>query len=90
MSTAMHPVDVVALKPRDREQLRLLADRLEARLPGAWLRTLRWAGRALLASHADDIAAERILSAAKEAGVKTLVLPSHADGRMERFVADNS
>src|SRR5260370_40726766 len=70
-------VDVAALKPRDEEQLGLLADRLQVRLPREWLRTLRWAGRAGLVTGADDVAAERVLSAAKEAGVRTAVWPSH-------------
>src|SRR6266478_9025329 len=74
-------VDIAALRPRDDEQLQLLADRLQVPLARQWRRTLRWAGR-----HADAIDAERIMLAAQEAGIRTLVRPSHPAGRFEQFV----
>ena len=46
-------VDVVAKRPRDPEQLRLLAERLQVPLSREWLRTLRWAGRNVLVCGTD-------------------------------------
>ena len=79
-------VDIAALRPSDYEQLQLLADRLRVPLTRQWRRTLRWAGRALLATHADAVDAERIVLAAKEAGISTLVRPSHPTGQLEQFL----
>src|SRR2546425_9755629 len=79
-------VDIAALRPSDYEQLQLLADRLRVPLTRQWRRTLRWAGRALLATHVDAVDAERIVLAAKEAGISTLVRPSHPTGLLEQFL----
>src|SRR2546428_13222840 len=79
-------VDIAALRPSDYEQLQLLADRLRVPLTRQWRRTLRWAGRALLATHADAVDAERIVLAAKEAGISTPVRPSHPTGQPQQFL----
>src|SRR2546426_11955697 len=83
-------VDIAALRPSDYEQLQLLADRLRVPLTRQWRRTLRWAGRALLATHVDAVDAERIVLAAKEAGIITLVRPSHPTGLLEQFLTARS
>ena len=80
-------VDVVAKQPRDPEQLRLLAERLQVSLSRQWLRTLRWAGRNVLISGTDEAAAARVLSAAKNAGIETAVRPARVAPAPLRFVA---
>src|SRR5437899_12169587 len=80
-------VDVVAKRPRDPEQLRLLAERLHVPLSAEWLRTLRWAGRNVLVRGTDEAAAARVLSAAKDAGIETAVRPTRAPRGYMRFVA---
>jgi len=80
-------VDVVAKRPRDPEQLRLLAERLHVPLSREWLRTLRWAGRNVLICGTDEAAAARVLSAAKDAGIETAVRPARAAPAHMRFVA---
>ena len=80
-------VDVVAKRPRDPEQLRLLAERLHVPLSREWLRTLRWAGRNVLVCGTDEVAAARVLSAAKDAGIETVVRPARVAPAHMRFVA---
>jgi tetratricopeptide (TPR) repeat protein len=80
-------VDVVAKRPRDPEQLRLLAERLHVPLSREWQRTLRWAGRNVLICGTDEAAAARVLSAAKDAGIETAVRPARAAPAHMRFVA---
>ena len=85
MSDAL--VDVVAKRPRDPEQLQLLADRLQVPLSREWLRTLRWAGRNVLVCGTDEAAAARVLSAARDAGIETVVRPTRPVPAYGLFVA---
>src|SRR2546428_3550488 len=64
----------------------MISATLSVPLTRQWRRTLRWAGRALLATHVDAVDAERIVLAAKEAGIITLVRPSHPTGLLEQFL----
>jgi len=83
-------VDVIVLRPKDPEQLPLLARRLGVPLPREWLRTLRWAGRAILAAGADERLAEHVASAARQAGLNVLTRATHPAGAFERFLTGHA
>jgi len=83
-------VDVIVLRPKDPEQLPLLAGRLGIPLPREWLRTLRWAGRAILAAGADERLAEHVAGAARQAGLSVLIRATHPAGVLERFLTGHA
>ncbi len=60
--------------------------RLGVPLPREWLRTLRWAGRAILAAGADERLAEHVAGAARQAGLSVLTRATHPAGAFERFL----